>query len=183
VIIAVRTSPGVGHLPRLLYSLDNETGILAARLTRPGGSDPEQMARPAPCPPEEIVQVAGLDGSWLHFEVRDGRLDALEIAIWPDLGPASRIALPVADGFADVSLAAVPRSRGRKRKKRSLAGVTVPLRALPDREARTIQLFFGHARRQRAVRVADNLFVGADDAGRLASIWLMNVPGLAPSPG
>lgn len=183
MIIAVRTSPGTGELPRLHYCLDNETGILAARLARPGGTATERKGQSAPCPPEDIVQVAGLDGSWLHFEVRDGRLDALEIAIWPDLGPTSRIAPPVAEGFAEVSLAAVPRPGGRKRKKRSLAGVTVPLRALPDRDARTIQLFFGHLRRQCAVRVADNLFVGADDAGRLASIWLMNVPGFARSPG
>jgi hypothetical protein len=113
----------------------------------------------------------------MHLEVSDGRLDAVEIAVWPELAANRSLKPPDSPaGYADVTLAAgtgpVPRG--------AALSLTTPIHAIPDQKAGTVRICFGFSRASDAgIRVADSLLLQTSRGDKLAAIWLLNVPGLA----
>ena len=73
--IAVEVAP-VGHAPpEVEYRWDADTDILSAQLTpRAAG---EGMSG--------SVGLEGTDGSWLILDVAAGRINGVEVAVWPDV--------------------------------------------------------------------------------------------------
>ena len=164
--LRLESRPRSGPAPKLNYTWDAESEILGARISRPDDN---------PCAAVEgVVQISAPQGAWMYFEVVEGRLSALEIALWPEL-EAERKITPVdsGEGFSDVEFVACDRPV----RAGSVVGFTTPIKAVPDNDAKTLELRFGSARAQKGVRVADSLIVGTDSAGKLARLWLLNVPG------
>ena len=62
-------------LPPVEYRWDADTDILVAMLRPAGVSEGVSGS----------MDFEGSDGSWLTFELVDGRLAAVEVAVWPDV--------------------------------------------------------------------------------------------------
>jgi hypothetical protein len=181
--LKVAANPGLGRVPELTYSWDEQTGILGARVIRansewqhPGSTAGHLAATPA----DGIVQISAPDGAWMHLEVAKGRLEALEIAVWPDLAANRHLKPPGSpDGYANVTLEgdAGPVGTG------AVLSLTTPIQAIPDKKSKTVRICFGFSRASEgAIRVADSMLLQTGKGQRLAAIWLLNVPGLGAAP-
>ena len=110
----------------------------------------------------------------MHFEVRGGKMAALEVAIWPQLEESSTMKNPEPqDGYAEVCFL----SRNRPLEAGAVVGCTLPVRAVQNAPSRSMFLSFGNPRPNTTVRVADSMLVGMDGSGQLAALWLLNLPG------
>jgi hypothetical protein len=165
--MSVVTDSGTQHpplrsnLPQVEYRWDKETEILSAKLR--SGSVSEGAAG--------LIEIVGRDGSWVNIDLCAGRVQGVEVAVWPDvrdvkaLVPPSRIAdeplhLPMVKGADDMGA----------------VEIETPLLAEADGDKRTIHFALGSAQAARTVRVANQLLVDLDARGRLAGLWLLNVP-------
>src|SRR5207249_5052740 len=84
VRIAVQLEPASGSPAEVAYRWDPDTDILSAQLS-PGGAS-EGMSG--------SVGLEGADGSWLILDVDAGRINGVEIAVWPDVRKLSSLAPP-----------------------------------------------------------------------------------------
>ncbi len=150
-----------GELPPVEYRWDTDTDILTAHLQH-GAVDCEGMTG--------SVELAGNDGSWVILDVKSGRIDGIEVAVWPDVRKVSTLAQPIAE-HATVQVA----SR-REPGKVQLLQVDTPLAAEADHDERTIHFSLGGVRHARAVRIARDVVLELDDHGAISGIWLLNVP-------
>jgi hypothetical protein len=116
------------------------------------------------------VEIEGTDGSWLVLELRGGRIVGVEVALWPDVHRNAALAAPREVELADVI---VPMG--------SVAGpatleVEAPMRAESDEAERVVYFRIGDRREARSIRFATDLLLDVDRRGRLAGLWLLNVP-------
>jgi hypothetical protein len=148
------------ELPPVEYRWDADTDILCAMLRGQGVSEGVSGS----------MDIEGADGAWLTLELTDGRLAAVEVAVWPDVKSVEKLALPEIAGSARVK---VP-SNGMD----LLAAMEVDtaIRAVADAPERTIHFRIGPTRAARAVRVARDLLLEVDAKHRIAGLWLLNVP-------
>ena len=156
-----------GSPPAVDYRWDGQTGILSARFMRAhnGHQSPAASA-------EGLVEIAGNDGSWLHLETHAGRLEGMEIAIWPEFDVDSAQRPPeMSEGYADVQLQVEEQAA-----KSGVIALTTNVRAIPCSSGQLMRLRFGSSRLHTLLRAADNLLVGTDRQGRLAEIWMLRVP-------
>ena len=162
--IVVELQPTTSAAPGVAYTWDADTEILSAQVTpRPTGSGMSGS-----------VGLEGSDGSWVILDVAAGRINGVEIAVWPDVRQVSTLSPP--SKIEDLSVI-VPTRRSQP----DIASLEVDTRlvAEADQAQRTFHFRLGKPRESRAVRVATDLLVEVDDQNRLSGLWLLNVP---PSP-
>ncbi len=167
--ISVQIESATGTPPALEYRWDADTEILSATVcdAPAGAADGDGLSG--------SVDVQGGDGSWLVFDVAQGGIRGVEVAVWPELHTVGRLAPPASVEFTRVIL---PRDDASD----SIAALEVdePVFAEADEEERTIHFRIGAASRTRTVRLASDLLLDVDPRNRIAGVWLLNVP---PLPG
>jgi hypothetical protein len=165
VNIAVQVEPSAGSPPDVDYRWDPDTDILSAHL-RPRAVG-EGMSG--------AVELEGNDGSWLILDIASGRINGVEVAVWPDVRKRPVLAPPatVEDGRVVVP---VRRADG------GVASVEINtnLVAEADNAERVIHFRLGRARETRTVRLGRDMLLDLDDQSQIAGLWLLNVP---PFPG
>ena len=82
--IVVRLEPATESPPDVSYRWDADTDILSAQLSANGTGDGMSGS----------VGLEGTDGSWLILDVADGRINGVEVAVWPDVRNIAGFALP-----------------------------------------------------------------------------------------
>lgn len=162
VKIPIQIEPSVAaQTPAIQYRWDPDTEILSAQITpRATGTGMSGS-----------VEVEGADGSWLILDVAGGRINGIEIAVWPEVQMRSALTPPAALEDAHI---VVP-SRSTKQEVASLE-VETPLVAESDGSERVFHFRLGRARQTRTVRCAHDLLVDVDSSNHLVGLWLLNVP-------
>ena len=113
----------------------------------------------------------GTDGSWLILEVAAGRINGIEVAVWPDVHKRPSLVPPTSIEDARVLIP----SRASQPGIASLE-VDTPLMAEADTDERVIHFRVGARRDVRTVRVGRDLLLEVDPQSRVAGLWLLNVP-------
>lgn len=147
--------------PVVEYRWDPDTEILSAQL-HPRVSDDGASAS---------VEVEGADGSWLILDVASGRINGVEVAVWPDVHKRNSLQPPARIEDAHVRL-----SSRKTKKKVSAIEVETPVRAEADESERVFHFTLGTPRETRTVRFARDLLLDVDASSHLAGLWLLNVP-------
>jgi hypothetical protein len=161
VNIAVQIEPRTDKTPKVKYTWDSDTEILSAHL-RPG-SEASGLSG--------SVGLEGADGSWVILDVNGGRINAVEIAVWPEV--QTRSALNVPKKIEDAAVL-IPAARS-SREIRSVE-VATHLLAESDAAKSTIHFTLGKPSKTRAIRLATDILLDVDANDRVAGLWLLNVP-------
>jgi hypothetical protein len=161
VNIAVQLEPRADKTPKVHYTWDSDTEILSAHL-KPGADGAGLSGS---------VGLEGSDGSWVILDVNGGRINAVEVAVWPEVQPRSNLSAPVKVEDATVLIPAARSSR----EIRSVE-VATSLTAESDLPRKTIHFRLGKASETRAIRLATDILLEVDDKNRVAGLWLLNVP-------
>ena len=158
---AVQIEPAQGSPPEVDYRWDTDTDILtvAVRAKAVG----EGLCG--------SVELMGGDGAWLNLDVSAGRIHGVEVAVWPEVQKVASLPAPpvVEDGRVAVPLRNLGDDVG------SVA-IDTALAAEADHAERTIHFRVGPPRTVRTVRIARDLLLDVDPQGRIAGLWLLNVP-------
>ena len=150
-----------GELPPVEYRWDGDTEILCAFLRTGGVAEGLTGA----------MDIEGDDGAWITLELTDGRLAAVEVAVWPDVKSVKKLEVPAVAGTARLR---VPASDGEF--ELQAVEVDTAIRAVADAPERTIHFRIGPTRQSRAIRVARDLLIEIDTHSRIAGLWFLNVP-------
>jgi hypothetical protein len=161
VSIAVKLEERSGKAPSVAYTWDSDTEILSAHL-KPGAEGSGLSGS---------VGVEGNDGSWIILDVNGGRINAVEVAVWPEV--AERPALPAPKNVEELSIL-IPAARS-SREVRSVE-VAAKMTAEADPGRKTIHFRLGKPRETRTVRLASDILVDVDAQNRVSGFWLLNVP-------
>ena len=159
--IAVQVEPTDGSPPEVEYKWDADTDILSAQLkTRTTGVGLSGS-----------VEVEGKDGSWIILDVAGGRINGVEVAVWPDVRKLPTLTPPVQ---VEDALVVVPARRSQP----GVASLEVdtPLIAEADSSERIIHFKLGKTREARTVRLGRDLLLDVDRQSQIAGFWLLNVP-------
>jgi hypothetical protein len=165
VNIAVELEPSSGNPPDVDYRWDPDTDILTANLR------PRAVGEGV----SGSVEVEGKDGSWLILDIASGRINGVEVAVWPDVRKRSALQPPAAVEDARVLF---PTRRARAGV--AALEVNTHLMAEADHAERVIHFRLGALRETKTVRLGRDLLLDVDAESRLAGVWLLNVP---PFPG
>jgi hypothetical protein len=156
-----RIDPLDGPLPVIHWQWDDETDILSGAMAgakKSGGLT-------------GTVELTDDEGSVAVIDVAGGRIQGLDIVVWPEVTEIPDLAAPDAQRDGVVILPPRPSQPG-------IAAVevdtTLSVAANPRHD--TLHLRIGTKRQVEAVRVADRLLIEVDAKGRLAGFWLLNVP-------
>lgn len=143
------------------YRWDTDTEILSAQLVPPATGSGMSGS----------VEVEGADGSWLILEVSSGRINGVEVAVWPDVQTRAALTPP---GTVEDARVIVPSRRSQP----GLASVEVetPLLAETDEAERVFHFTLGRPGQTRTLRFARDLLIDVDRSNHLAGLWLLNVP-------
>src|SRR5262249_29022198 len=82
--LSVQLAPTQDAPAPVEYVWDPDTEILSARFRDPAAARGMSGS----------LGLEGSDGSWLIFDVKGGRIHAVEVAVWPDMRPCSSINPP-----------------------------------------------------------------------------------------
>ena len=159
--IAVQLEPRADKPPKVKYTWDADTEILSAHL-RPG-SDGSGLSG--------SVGLEGSDGSWVILDVNGGRINAVEVAVWPEVQQRSALAIP-----AKVEEAAVLIPAARSSREVKSVEVATSLTAESDPAKSTIHFRLGKPSKTRAIRLATDILLDVDANNRVTGLWLLNVP-------
>lgn len=157
----VQLEPAGGSPPAVEYRWDTDTDILTATLDHDDGGQGMSGS----------VELEGTDGSWLVLDVDRGRIRGLEVAVWPDVRKRPVLEPPTAVEDVRVLIPLRSSSGGPQ----SLE-VSMPLAAEADDAERVIYFRLGPRREVRTVRLGRDLLLDLDPLGRIAGVWLLNVP-------
>ena len=159
--LALQIQPGTGAPSPVEYRWDTDTDILTANVcsVRRG----EGMSG--------TVGLEGADGAWLNLDVTGGRINGIEVAVWPDVRTVAALAPPERVEDAEVIIPA-------RHARPELASIEVdtPLEAVADQSERIIHFTLGGARAARTLRLASDILLDVDQRGEIAGLWLLNVP-------
>jgi hypothetical protein len=164
VKIAVQLGPAAGAPAEVAYKWDPDTDILSAQLS--------------PVSPSEgmngSVGLEGADGSWLILDVAAGRINGVEVAVWPDVRKLSTLAPPT--NVEDVHVT-IPSRRSQP----NIASMEMAtnLIAEADHARRNFHFRLGKPKLSRTIRLARDVLLDVDDKSQISGLWLLNVP---PSP-
>jgi hypothetical protein len=160
--LAAQVAALSGPLPKIRFTWDAETEILAGRLDGVAGGPGLTGS----------VELEGKDGSFIVLDVADGVMRGLEIVVWPRVQTA-----PVVPPDA--------RERGRlliptRVSQPGIAAVELDTHLLAERseDGSTIHVRVGPKRKVTATRLADGLILELDRRGEIAGFWLLGVPRL-----
>lgn len=157
----VRLEPiDAADVPSVAYQWDPDTEILRAALRSPGVAEGLTGS----------LDIEGADGAWLMLELANGRLTAVEVAVWPEVRTVERLDPPPAVPARFLLPA------GGTGLEPTAVEVETPIRAVADRAERTIHFRIGPPRPSRAVRVAGELLLELDGRAGIAGLWFLNVP-------
>jgi hypothetical protein len=161
VKIPIQVEPAREASPAVEYRWDPDTEILSAQLNpRSGGKGMSGS-----------VEVEGSDGSWLILDVTAGRINGVEIAVWPDVQKRQSLKPP---GTIEEGHVLLPSRRSQP----DVAALEVetPVLAEADESERVFHFVLGKRRQTRTVRFARDLLLEVDGTNHLAGLWLLNVP-------
>ena len=161
--IALQVEPAAEATPTVEYRWDPDTEILSAQV-RPRASGTG---------PSGSVEVEGSDGSWLILDVASGKINGIEVAVWPDVHMRSALRPP--PSVTDASIALTAR-KGAKPDAVTAVEVETPVMAESDEAERVFHFTLGKAKQTRTLRFARDLLVDVDASNNLAGLWLLNVP-------
>ena len=171
--IAVQLGPAADAPAEVAYKWDPDTDILSAQLS--SSSQSEGMSG--------SVGLEGADGSWLILDVAAGRINGVEIAVWPEVQKLGALTPPAEIEDAQVIIPA-------RRSQPNIASMEMATRlvAEADQAQRNlagsnvedrVHFRLGKPKLSRTVRIARDLLLDLDDKSQIAGVWLLNVP---PSP-
>lgn len=163
--VTVHIEPAEDIPAAVEYRWDADTAILTARLADTGASSGISGS----------VELAGSDGSWVILDVRGGRIQGVEVAVWPDVKKLAALRAP-----AEVSRGRLVVPAGDAAGGVALMQMDTTLIAESDDAERTIHFRLGAGRAARTVGIARDLLVDLDESDAIRGIWLLNVP---PFPG
>jgi hypothetical protein len=161
VKIAVQLEPPAEAPARVDYTWDPDTDILSAQLNPRASGDGMSGS----------VGLEGADGSWVILDVAAGRINGVEVAVWPDVRKLAVLNPPA--NIEDMRVV-VP-SRQSQPEIASLEMAT-RMTAEADSAQRIFHFRVGKARGARTVRIARDLLLDLDDKSQIAGLWLLNVP-------
>jgi hypothetical protein len=161
VKIAVQLEPPSGSPAKVKYTWDTDTEILSAQVS----------PRAIGAGMSGSVGLEGTDGSWLILDVGAGRINGVEIAVWPDVRRISTLEPPAQIEDAHVLLPA-------RESQPDVASMEMntQLTAEADPSHRNFHFRLGKPRLARTVRLARDLLLDIDDKSHLSGLWLLNVP-------
>lgn len=160
--IPIQLEPADGVAAAVEYHWDPDTEILSAQLN----------PRAAGKGMSGSVELEGADGSWLILDVSAGRINGVEVAVWPDVQKRQTLRPP---GKVEDAHVLVP---SRRSQPGGVAAVEVEtaLLAEADADERVFHFTLGRQKHTRTVRLARDLLLDLDGSGHLAGLWLLNVP-------
>ena len=156
--IAVQLEPLVEPPARVQYTWDPDTDILSAQLTPRASGEGLSGS----------VGLEGRDGSWVILDVAAGRINGVEVAVWPDVRKLAELRPP-----SDVQDALVVLSRNRS--KSDVVEMATAMIAEADTAERNFHFRLGK-RGSRTVRIAHDVLLDLDEKSHIAGLWLLNVP-------
>jgi hypothetical protein len=159
--IPIQVEPSGDAAPSVEYRWDPDTEILSAQLNpRSSGNGLSGS-----------VELEGADGSWLILDLSAGRINGVEVAVWPDVHKRSSLQPP---GKIEDARVMVPA----RRSKPGLAALEVetPMLAEADADERIFHFSLGKPTKTRTVRFARDLLMDIDSSNNLVGIWFLNVP-------
>jgi hypothetical protein len=151
---------------RVEYRWDEDTDILSAQLSpRVEGKGMSGS-----------VGLEGNDGSWVILDVGAGRINGVEVAVWPEVRRVSTLAMPSSIEDASVVVPA-------RQSQPNIASVEMNshLYAEVAADQKTLHFRLGKPKSARTIRVARELLLEVDDKSQISGLWLLDVPP-APAP-
>jgi hypothetical protein len=167
VKIPIELEPLRDASPAVEYRWDPDTEILSAQLTPRQGDDGATAS----------LEVEGADGSWLILDVSSGRINGVEVAVWPDVHKRNSLQPP-----ATIEEARVRLPSRKAKTKVSAIEVETPVRAEADESERVFHFTLGSPRQTRTIRFARDLLLDLDATSHLVGLWLLNVPPFPTQP-
>jgi len=166
VKIAVQLQPSEPSGQKVEYRWDADTDILSAQLLpRVEGSGMSGS-----------VGLEGADGSWVILDVAKGRINGVEIAVWPEVRKMST--LPAPTTVEDMHVVVPARQ---SQPNIASIGTNTRLIAEADLDQKTLHFRLGKPKLSRTIRVAGDLLLDVDEKSQISGLWLLNVPpGPAP---
>jgi hypothetical protein len=162
VKVPIQLEPAGAAAPPLVeYRWDPDTEILSAQLT-PRGTGKGLSGS---------VELEGSDGSWLILDVSSGRINGVEVAVWPEVHKRNSLQPP---GKVEDAGVLVPA----RQSKPGLAAVEVETAMLAEADdaERVFHFTLGKPKQTRTVRLARDLMLDLDASNHLVGLWLLNVP-------
>jgi hypothetical protein len=166
VKIAVQIEPTADAPPDVDYRWDADTDILSARLRASAVREGYSSS----------VDLEGRDGSWLVIDLAEGRVQGVEVAVWPDIRPRASLVPPPKVADARLLIPA-----GATMGEPTAIEVQTSVIAESDPAKTTFHFRLGAQRSARTVRVGRDLLADIDADDRLAGLWLLNVPPCPPA--
>jgi hypothetical protein len=168
VKIAVQLGPASdAPAAEVAYKWDPDTEILSAQLSPVAAGDGMSGS----------VGLEGSDGSWLILDVNAGRINGVEIAVWPDIRKLPALSPPPHVEDAHVLIPA-------RRSQPNIASMETTTRMIAEADAaqRNFHFRLGKPKLTRTIRLARDLLLDVDDKSQITGLWLLNVPpGPAPA--
>lgn len=159
--IAVQLEPLAEPPARVQYTWDPDTDILSAQLTPRASGEGLSGS----------VGLEGTDGSWLILDVAAGRINGVEVAVWPDVRKLAELRPP-----SEVQDALVVLARNRSKADVASFEMATPMIAEADTAERNFHFRLVKTRGSRTVRIAHDVLLDLDDKSHIAGLWLLNVP-------
>jgi hypothetical protein len=161
VKIPIQVEPSAGASPAVEYRWDPDTEILSAQL------NPRSTGKGM----SGSVELEGADGSWLILDVSAGRINGVEVAVWPEVNKRHSLKPP---GSIEEGHVLVPSRRSQP----GVASLEVEtsLLAEADADERVFHFTLGKPRQTRCVRFARDLLLDLDGSNNLVGLWMLNVP-------
>lgn len=159
--IPIQVEPAGEAASAVEYRWDPDTEILSAQLNpRVTGTGMSGS-----------VELEGADGSWLILDVSAGRINGVEVAVWPEVHKRNSLKPP---GTVEDAHVSVPSRRSQP----GVAALEVETRLLAeaDEAERVFHFTLGKPRQTRTLRFARDLLLDVDGSNHLAGLWLLNVP-------
>jgi hypothetical protein len=142
------------------YRWDADTEILSAQLSGAGADEG----------PSGSVGMEGGDGSWLILDIGAGRIQSVEVAVWPEVKELASLTPPSTVQDAAVGFTANTRAGD--------VAIQVSTRVLAESDVgrKTFHFRVGGGRVARTIRLASDLLLDVDERSQISGLWLLNVP-------
>jgi len=166
IAVQLGPAPASGTPAEVAYKWDSDTDILSAQLTSRGTPETVGMSG--------SVGVEGADGSWVILDVSSGRINGVEIAVWPEIRKLPSLSPPSEIEEAHVSIPS-------RRSQPNIASMETVTRLVAETDpvGKTYHFRLGKPKLCRTIRLAKDVLLDVDEKSQISGLWLLNVP---PSP-